>query len=68
MSNIFAPHQSNIQNQSFAKIGALKNFIISRGKHLHWSLFLITLQALGPATLLKRDSNTGIFLWILQNF
>ena len=26
---------------------------------------LIKLQ---PATLLKRDSDTGVFLWILQNF
>ena len=31
------------------------------GKHLWWNLFM-------PATLLKSDSNTGAFLWILQNF
>ena len=30
--------------------------------------FLIRLQALRPATLLKRDSNTGVFLWIFPNF
>ena len=32
--------------------------------------FLIKLQAWGfsPATLLKRDSGTGVFLWILRNF
>ena len=36
-------------------------------KHLWWSFFLIKLQTLTPATLLKRDSNTGVFLWILQN-
>ena len=41
------------------------NFI---GKHLCWSLFLIKLQAGRPATLLKRDSNTGFFLWNLPNF
>ena len=37
---------------------------LQAGKHLCWSLFLIKLQALGlrPATLLKRDSNTGVFL------
>ena len=29
-----------------------------------WSLF----QAFTSATLLKRDSNTGVFLWILRNF
>ena len=36
-------------------------------KHLWWSFFLIKLQTLRPATLLKRDSNTVVFLWILQN-
>ena len=39
---------------------------IFTGKHLCWSLFLIKLQASRLATLLKRDSDTGIFLWILQ--
>ena len=29
--------------------------------------FLMKLQA-KPATLLKKDSGTGVFLWILQNF
>ena len=33
-----------------------------------WSLFLINLQAFGPATLLKRGSNTNVFLQILRNF
>ena len=28
-----------------------------------WSLSLIKLQAWGPVTLLKRDSNTDAFLW-----
>ena len=32
------------------------------------SLFLIKLQAWRPAALLKRDSNTGAFLWNLRNF
>ena len=48
--------------------GVLKNFVIFTGKHLCWSLFLIKLQALRPAALLTRDSNTGVFLWILRNF
>ena len=26
------------------------------------------MQAWGPATLLKRDSNTGVFLWNLRSF
>ena len=30
------------------------------GKHLSWGLFLIKFQAFKPATLLKRDSNTGV--------
>ena len=46
----------------------LKNFAIFTGKHLRWSLFLIMLQAFRPATLLKKDSDRGVFLWILQNF
>ena len=32
------------------------------GKHLCWSLILIKLQPFRPTTLLKRDSNTGVFL------
>ena len=50
------------------KIGALKDFDIFTGKHLRWSLFVRLLQAWRSATLLKGDSNTGVFLWILQNF
>ena len=32
--------------------------------------FYFTLKALswGPATLWKRDSNTGVYLWSLRNF
>ena len=30
--------------------------------------FFNTVAALSPAALLKRDSGTSIFLWILQNF
>ena len=40
----------------------LNNFAIFAGKHLPCSLFLIKLQAFRPATLLKNDSNTGVFL------
>ena len=51
-------------------------FAIFTGKHLCWSFFLIKLcwsffliklWAFRPATLLKRDSSTCAFLWILQN-
>ena len=33
-----------------------------------WSLFLINLQAWRLVTLLKRDSNVDVFLWILCSF
>ena len=52
----------------FYKKAVLKNFAIFTGKRLCWSLFLIKLQDSSPAFLLKRDSNTGLFLWILRNF
>ena len=35
------------------KKSVLKNFTNFTGKHLCWSLFLISLQVFGPATLLK---------------
>ena len=47
----------------FNKKGVLKNFANLTEKHLCWSLFLIKMEAWGPATLLKRDSNTDVFLW-----
>ena len=56
------------RSQMFFTIGVLKNFAIFTEKHLCWSLFLIKLQASRPATLLKRDSDKGVFLWILPNF
>ena len=65
----------------FHKKGVLKNFPIFTGKHLCWRLFLIKLQTFfrcwrlfliklqtfSSATLLKRDSNISVFLWILRN-
>ena len=41
---------------------------ISLEKYLCWSLFLRKLQAFRPANLLKRDSNTGTFVWNWQDF
>ena len=35
--------------------------LLSR-KHLNWGVFLINLQAYRSPFLLKRDSNTGVFL------
>ena len=55
-------------HQSCSIKAVLKHLaIFTTRKHLWWSLFLIKLQTLRPGTLLKRDSNTGVFLWILQN-
>ena len=44
----------------FFKMGVLKVFTDFTGRHLCWSHFLIKLQAWRPATLLKKDSNTGV--------
>ena len=44
------------------KKDVLKKFANLTGKPLCWNLFLIMLQDLNPATFLKRDTNTGIFL------
>ena len=55
-------------SQIFVKISVFKNFAISTGKHLCRSLFLRKLQVLKPASLLKADSSTGVFLWILRHF
>ena len=46
----------------FYKKGVLKNFANFTEKRLCWSFLLIKLQAFKPAYLLKRDSNTGVFL------
>ena len=50
-------YKSN-RSQMFFNTNALKNLPIFTRKHLYWSL--------RPTTLLKRDSNTGAFPWILQ--
>ena len=46
--------------QMFFKIDVLKNSVNFTWKYLCWSLFLLKLQAFRSATLLKRDSNTGV--------
>ena len=53
------------RKQLFADVlqnGVRKNLAIFTGKHLCWSLFLMKFR------LFKRDSNTSVFLSILQNF
>ena len=54
--------------QMFFKMRVLKNLASFTGKRQCWGLFLIKLQVLRSATLSKRDSNTGAFLWNLQHF
>ena len=59
LSQVTPTYLKNVDRQRlqmFFKMGVLKNFAIFTGKQLCWNLFLIT------ATLLKRDSNTSIFL------
>ena len=52
----------------FYKKVVLEHFIIFTGKHLCQSLFLINLQPWKPATLLKRDYSTGVFLQFCKLF
>ena len=57
------------RSQMLLKIGVLKKFTTFTGKHLCWILFLIKLLALMPATLFKRVSQTGFFLYVhCENF
>ena len=62
----FTPFKSShwkcSDKKDFVKIYA--NFT---GKHL-CCLFLMKLQVSRPTTLLKRDSDTGVFLWKFRNF
>ena len=53
-------------SQMFFKTGVLKNFVIFTRKHPCWSLSFNMVA--GLKSLLKGDFNTGVFLWILQNF
>ena len=46
----------------------LLNCAVFKGKHLCWSHFLIKLQTCRPATLLKRNTNTGVFCNIVKFF
>ena len=46
----------------FYKEAILKNFSIFTENDLGWTLFLMKWQSFKPATLLKKDSNTAVFL------
>ena len=54
-------HLEKQPSEVFCKKCALKNVANFTGKHLCLGLFLIKLQGVRPATLLKRDSGTGLF-------
>ena len=54
--------------QVFYETAVLESISILTGKHLCWSVILIKLQTFSPATLLKGDNSTGVFLSILRNF
>ena len=54
-----------MNGEVFYKKAVLKSFF---RKHLCWSLFLTKMQAYRPANLLKRNSNTGLFLAVIRNF
>ena len=56
------------RSKIFFKLGVLKYFAIFTRKYLCRSLSLIKLQVFKPVTLIKKDPNTGLFLWILRNF
>ena len=56
------------QPEVSCKKDVLKIFSIFSEKHLFRNLFLIKLQTFRSENLLKRDSSTGVFLWILRNF
>ena len=46
-----------------------KNFEIFTRKHMCGMKTLLNkVSGFGPATLLKRDTNTDVFLWVLGNF
>ena len=54
-------HKRSSRLQMFFETRVLKKFANFTGKNLCWSLFLVK-------SLLKRDSNTGVFPWTLRNF
>ena len=51
----------------FCKKSVLKSLVKFRGKHLCRSLFLNKVSGFGPATLLKKNFDTVVSLWILPD-
>ena len=70
-SGLLWKHELNLRSSHWSysvKRVILEHFANFTGKRLCWSLFLIELQTFRRATLLKRDSNTDVFLWNLTKF
>ena len=51
-----------------AKYSVLQNFAKITGKHLRQGISINKVAGWEPATLLNRDSNVDVFLWILRNY
>ena len=54
--------------EGFCTKSVLKSSAKFTGEHLCWIFFLIKLQTLRPAALLKGGSSTSAFLWIFRIF
>ena len=63
----YFPYRSS-RLEVLCKKGALRIFTKFTGKHLCQSLFFDKVTGLRPTTLLKKDSGTDVFLWILRYF
>ena len=59
---------SSIGPSETASRCSVKKGVVKNSANFYWNLFLIKLQAWRLASLLKRNSNTDVFLWNLQNF
>ena len=66
--NIKSKSPRSSHRKCSVKKGFLRNSAKFTRKHLWQSLFFNKVADLRAATLLKKESDTGVFLWILQNF
>ena len=64
----FCYRYGNIQNTEAATGGVLKAFTNFRGNHPCQSLFFDKIAGLRPATVLKRDSDAGVFCEFCEIF
>ena len=61
MTENMKPNYRSSHGKCSIRKGVLRNFTKFSGKHLCQSLFFDKVASLRPATLLKRDSGTGVF-------